>query len=103
MPTIKEKASLIIDRFTSDPKFKAAIQAELALKRGAPATVKAIIGMLNLDDVTRRRTEESILKGIAGLDSFHIANYHLLDAKQASQASDTMSAHIVAVKAILAS
>lgn len=103
MPTIKDKASQIIDRFTDDPVLKSLIQTELSRKQGTEATVKAIVGLFGLDDETRAKYEESILKVIAGTPAFHVAHYHHSDPDSANRAAETMSHHIVAVKAILAS
>lgn len=103
MATIQDKASQIIDRFTSDQTLKTLIQAELSRKQGTEATVKAIVGLFGLDEATRDKYEESILKVIAGTPVFHVANYHISDPNEASSAADTMSHHVVAVKSILAS
>jgi len=103
MATIKDKASDIIDRFTSDPALKCLIQTELSRKQGTEATVKAIVGLFGLDDDTRDKYVESILKSIAGTPAFHVANYHHSDPETAARAAENMSHHIVSVKAILAS
>jgi hypothetical protein len=102
MATIKDKASQIIDRFTSDPVLKSLIQAELSRKQGTEATVKAIVGLFALDDATREKYEESIFKIIAGTPAFHVANYHHSDPATANSAAEKISHHIVAVKNILA-
>ncbi|MEV4777632.1 hypothetical protein [Burkholderia sp. LMU1-1-1.1] len=103
MATIKDKASDIIDRFTSDPALKSLIQTELSRKQGTEATVKAIVGLFGLDDDTRDKYVESILKSIGGTPVFHVANYHHDDPDTAARAAENMSHHIVSVKAILAS
>lgn len=103
MATIKDKASQIIDRFTDDPALKSLIQTELSRKQGTEATVKAIVGLFGLDDATRAKYEESILKIIAGKSAFHVANYHHSDPVVANRAAENMSHHIVSVKSILAS
>lgn len=102
MATIQQKASAIIDHFTSDPALKSMIQTELGRKQGTEATVKAIVGLFGLDQATHDKYVESILKAIGGLDTFHVANYHIGDPAVASRASDSMSYHVKTVKAILA-